>query len=141
MASPGVKGPYPEYIAIRIVNSGNRDVKITSIGWQVGFFKAQRQHAIQIIDKDGLSSDLPILLRYGEEANYLIHLGVNREWLEKFIKDCYIGHHKSRVKYTKIWVSTSIGKTFKSTIEKGLQNIILKSIGKQHNLPQGKFEQ
>jgi hypothetical protein len=134
MATPGIKGSYPEYIVINIVNNGNRDVQITNIGWQVGFFKKQRQHAIQVIDQDGLSSTLPIWLRYGEQANYFIPLGVNKEWLERFIKDFYLNRPKSRVKYTKIWVSTSLGKTFESAIENGLRKIIIECIENQHSL-------
>jgi hypothetical protein len=60
MATPGIQGPYPEYIAINIVNTGYRDAQITNIGWKVGFFKKDKQHAIQLIQNDSLSSPLPI---------------------------------------------------------------------------------
>ena len=134
MATPGTKGPYPEYLVISIVNTGNGDVQITNIGWKVGFFKKQMQHAIQVIEPDGMSSTLPIWLRHGEQANYFIPLGVKREWLETFIKDFYKNHQTSRVKYTKIWISTSLGKTLESTIEKGLQKIIFEYITKHRSV-------
>ncbi len=127
-ATPGIKGPYPEYLVINIVNIGYRDVQITNIGWKIGFFKKQMQHAIQLIEPDGMSSPLPVWLKYGEQANYFIPLGLKREWLENFIKDFYKYHTKSRVKHTKVWVSTSLGKTLESTIEDGLQKIILEYI-------------
>jgi hypothetical protein len=75
------KGPYPEYLVINIVNTGHRDVQITYIGWKVGFFKEHRQHAIQIIEPNGLSSNLPLWLRYGEQANYYIPLGITENGL------------------------------------------------------------
>jgi hypothetical protein len=128
MATPGIKGPYPEYLVINIVNTGHRDVQITNIGWKVGFFKKQMQHAIQLVEPDGISSHLPVWLKYGEQANYYIPLGVKREWLETFTIDFYKHHPQSRVKHTKIWVSTSLGKTLESTIENGLQKIILEYI-------------
>jgi len=56
--TPGKKGPYPEFISISIINTGNRDLQITDIGWKVGFFKKKRQHAIQMIEQDGRSSRL-----------------------------------------------------------------------------------
>jgi hypothetical protein len=95
MATPGIKGPYPEYLAIRIVNTGHRDVQITNIEWKVGFFKKQMQHAIQLIEPDGISSPLPVWLRYGEQSNYYIPLGVKREWLEAFTRDFYKHHPQS----------------------------------------------
>jgi hypothetical protein len=128
--TPGQKAPHPEYLVIRIVNIGHREAQITNIGWKVGFFKKQRQYAIQVIEADGLSSSLPVWRKYGEQANYYIPLGGESKWLEDFIKDFYAHHPKSRVKHTKIQVSTSLGKTFESTIEKGLQKIILEYIEK-----------
>ncbi len=89
-----------------------------------------------MIEQDGMSSPLPIWLRYGEKANYFIPLGIKREWLESFIKDFYKHNYKSRVKHTKIWVSTSLGKTFESIIKKGLQKIILEHIKKQDSIEQ-----
>ena len=136
MVTPGQGRPYPEYILISIINIGHKEVQITNIGWKVGFFKKQRQHAIQVIEQDGLSSPLPVWLKYGEQANYYIPLSDKREWLEGFIKDFYKCHLKSRVKHTKIWVSTSLGKTLESTIEKGLQKIILECIEEQHSVEQ-----
>ncbi len=138
MATPGIKGPYPEYLVINIINIGHRDVQITNMGWKVGLFKKQRQHAIQMKEQDGMSSPLPIWLRYGEKANYFIPLGDKREWLEGFIKDFYMHHAKSKVKYTKICIFTSLGRTFESTIEKGLQKIILEQIEKKLSI--GKTE-
>jgi len=55
-------------------------------------------------------------------------------WLDGFIKDFYQNHPKSRVKHTKIQVFTSVGKTFESTIEKGLQKKIFEYIGRERAL-------
>lgn len=129
IVTPGQKGPHPEYLVIRIVNIGHREAQITNIGWKVGFFK--KQHAIQTTIRDGLSSPLPVRLKDGEEASYYIPLYGEYSWLESFIKDFYKNHPKFRVKHTKIQVFTSVGKTFESNIEKGLQKIILELIEKK----------
>jgi hypothetical protein len=123
IVTAGQKGPHPEYLVIRIVNIGHREAQITNIGWKVGIFK--KQHAIQTTIRDGISSPLPARLWDGEEASYLIPLEGEYKWLESFIKDFFQNHIKLRVKHTKIQVFTSVGKTFESTIEKGLQNKFL----------------
>jgi hypothetical protein len=129
IVTQGQKEPHPEYLLMRIVNIGHREAQITSIGWKVGLFK--KQYAIQTTIQDGISSPLPVRLKDGEEAKYYIPLHGEYSWLEGFIKDFYQNHPKYRVKHTKIQVFTSVGKTFESTIEKGLQTRILEFIGKK----------
>jgi hypothetical protein len=122
LITPGQTGR-PEYLVIRIVNVGHRETQIINIGWKVGLIK--KQYAIQTTIQDGLSSPLPARLRDGDEAKYYIPLEGGYNWLEGFIKDFYKHNFKSRLRYTKIQVFTSVGKTFESRIEKGLQNKIL----------------
>jgi len=133
IVTQGRPGPHPEYLVVRIVNIGHREAQITGIGWKVGLFK--KQHAEQSIIRDHFSSDLPVRLKDGEEASYYIPFYIplhgGHIWLDDFIKDFYRYHPKSRVKHTKIRVFTSVGKTFESTIEKGLQKKILEYIEKQ----------
>jgi len=129
MVTPGEKGPHPEYLVIRIVNIGHREAQITNLGWKVGLFK--KQHAIQTTIRDGISSALPVRLKDGEEASYYIPLHGEYNWLEGFTKDFYQNHPKSNVKHTKIQVFTSVGKTFESTIEKGLQKKISEYLEKK----------
>jgi hypothetical protein len=129
MITQGQKGPHPEYLLIRIVNLGHREAQITNIGWKVGLFK--KQHAIQTTIQDGISSRLPVRLKDGEEASYYIPLHGEYSWLDGFINDFYQNNPKSIVKHTKIQVFTSVGKTFESTIEKGLQKYILEYIEKR----------
>jgi hypothetical protein len=78
---------------------------------------------------------LPARLRDGEEATYYIPLEGEHKWLESFIKDFFQNHTKLRVKYTEIQGFTSVGKTFESTIEMGLQNKILEYIENRRVMP------
>ena len=75
LVTPGVKGPHPEYVCIMVVNIGHRCAELTGIGWKVGMFK--KRHAVQTTSIDGLSSQLPIRLKDGEEAKYFIKLDKN----------------------------------------------------------------
>ena len=118
MVTPGVPGEHPEYLVIRIVNIGHREAQITNIGWKAGLFK--RKLAVQTTIKDGLSSDLPVRLRDGQEANYYIPLKEHPNWLRDFVKDFLPNKIRFRSRFISITVHTSIGKTFESKIEKGL---------------------
>jgi len=123
MLTSGVPGPHPEYLAIRIVNIGHREAQVTNIGWKVGLFK--KKLAVQTTRKDGLSSDLPIRLKDGQEANYYIPLSKNANWLRDFVKDFLPNRFRSRARFIKITVHTSIGKSFEAKIEKGLRDRLI----------------
>jgi len=64
---PGMKGPYPEFIVFRIVNSGERILRINQIGWKVGLFR--KRFAVQLFDEHR-SSPLPVELAHGQEAQW-----------------------------------------------------------------------
>lgn len=120
IVTPGVPGPHPEYLAIRIVNIGHREVQVTNIGWKVGLLK--KKLAVQTTIKDGLSSDLPVRLKDGQEASYCIPLNENTNWLRDFVKDFLPNKYRLRSRFVKVTVNTSIGKSFESQIEKGLRD-------------------
>ena len=120
IVTPGAPGPHPEFLAIRIVNIGHREAQVTNIGWEVGLLK--KKLAVQITVKDGLSSDLPVRLKDGQEANYYIPLSENINWLRDFVKDFLPNKFRLRSRFIKVAVNTSIGKSFKAQIEKGLRD-------------------
>ena len=115
----GTPKPFPEYLCIRVVNIGYRDTNIKSIGWEVGLFN--KRYAVQNIVQNQYSSKLPVLLREGEEANYFIPIDKEANWLEKFCQDMLMPHPRIHVNFIKIWVTTSVGKTFESKIESNLK--------------------
>jgi len=123
MVTPGVPGPPPEYLAIHIVNTGHREAQVTNIGWKVGFFK--KKLAVQMTIKDGLSSDLPVRLKDGQEANYYIPLSENTNWLKEFVHDFLPNKFGLRSRFIKVTVHTSIGKSFEAQIEKGLRDRLI----------------
>ncbi len=124
IVTPGVSGPHPEYLAIRIVNIGHREAQVTNIGWKAGLLK--KKLAVQTTMKDGLSSDIPVRLKDGQEANYYIPLNENTNWLRDFVKDFLPNKFiRLRSRFIKVTVHTSIGKSFEAQIEKGLRDRLI----------------
>ena len=71
MIQSGDKGPIPEFVVFNIINTGERPIRITQIGWKVGFWK--KRHAIQMFE-ESLSSKLPVELVHGQEASWYVPL-------------------------------------------------------------------
>ncbi len=121
--SQGASKPFPEVLNIRIVNIGHRDVQLTNIGWKVGIFK--KRFSVQTTIQDRISSQLPIRLKDGEEANYYIPFNTEpTRWAESFRKMLH-PFPKLQVRFIKIIAHTSIGKKFESSIEKSLSKQLL----------------
>ena len=122
----GTPEPFPEYLAIKVVNTGYRDANITNIGWKVGLFK--KQYAVQSIVQNTYSSKLPILLREGDEANYFIPIDKETNWLENFCNKMLRHSPRIHIHFIKIRVSTSVGKNFESKIESGLKEKLMEIV-------------
>lgn len=116
---PGSLPPYSELVYISITNIGHREAQITNIGWKLGIFK--KEQMIQTVINDGASSPLPVRLKDGEQAQYLIPLNEQTMWLESFRSEFLSQFPKLRSMTIKVWATTTIGKTFESKIEKGLR--------------------
>ena len=112
----------PEYLSIRVVNIGHRDAQIINIGWKAGIFK--KRHAIQILDSNTSSSELPVRLKDGEEATYLISLSDN--WLSEFSNTMLKPATFFQMYFLKLQVTTSLGDVYESRLEKNLINEISK---------------
>jgi len=82
VVTAGDTRPPPHYVQFRVVNEGDRRVRITQIGWRYGLFK--KHHCVQLYE-DSLSSKLPIELEHGQEAQWLIPMKMpDREWADYF---------------------------------------------------------
>ncbi|MBK4736325.1 hypothetical protein [Noviherbaspirillum pedocola] len=80
--TPGDTGKPPEIIVFKIVNTGDRPIRITSIGWRVGLRK--KRYAVQMYEAHG-SSPMPIELEHGQEAQWVVPLDQREQgWLEYF---------------------------------------------------------
>lgn len=123
IVTPGVPAPYPEYLSIYVVNVGHREAQLTNIGWKTGIFK--KQHAVQTPPNNEFSSPLPIRLKDGEEAKYLIPLSEADDWLKDFTEKMLTPFPKIQCRFAKVRAFTSIGKTFESKFEVGLREKII----------------
>lgn len=125
IVTPGLKGPHPEYLSITAVNIGHRGAQITNIGWSVGLFK--RQNGIQSTIQDGISSPIPVRLKDGEEARWMIPLGGKTLWLEDFVDKFLQPNPKIRSRFVSVCIFTSVGTTFRTRVEKGLQERLVEA--------------
>lgn len=110
--TPGQKGT-PDICSIRVTNVGFRPATITGIGWKVGLFK--KKYGTQIVYGNPASSELPVKLDYGDEANYQIDFlddGTHPNWIDDFPKVFLAEHPRIFCLTLKVQVFTSVGKTF-----------------------------
>lgn len=124
IVSSGQNGPHPDYLAIKITNIGHREAQVVGIGWRIGLFR--KRHADQLLMlNDGISSQMPIRLRDGDEATYYIPLFGEADWLSKFVHEMLSPRVKWNSWFTRVCVYTSVGKTFKAPLEIGLKRRII----------------
>lgn len=128
LVTQGVAGPYPSYLAIKVTNIGHREAQISNLTWKTGIIR--KAYAIQRISRDGMSSAMPIRLKDGEEANYLVCLDGENDWLGKFIEDFLPNKYWLRLKLVRFRVHTTIGSEFSTKLEKGFITLCLERIEK-----------
>ena len=126
LVTPGTPGPWPEFLAISVVNIGHRDAQITNIGWRVGILR--KRHAIQTTITDGMSSQLPIRLRDGEEAKYFVPMNETTNWLDNFASKMLAPLPRVQVYFVRIQVFTTIGRTFEARIESSLRDKLIAAV-------------
>lgn len=120
---PLIDGKFPEYLVFHIVNISRREAQVKGISWMCNFHKVRVLHNPL---KDGLSSELPIKLRDGEEANFF-HPLKNSSYLDDIAK-AYLSRYPRLLSYfIKIEVSTSVGVDFKVRIEKNLRERLVQT--------------
>lgn len=125
IVGPGSREPYPEYLSIYVVNIGHRDAQVINIGWKVGLFK--KQYAVQSTMNDGMSSNIPVRLRDGDEAKFLIPLNNETNWLKDFGNKMLPPFPRLNSHFIKIQAHTSLGETFEAKIEKSLRKKLLEA--------------
>ena len=116
---------HPRYLWIKIVNRGQRNVIINSIGWRVG--RKNKKYCLQLLDTSLYSSKLPIELPQGHEATYLVPFFEKAEWLKKFSND-FIGNDIERkIKSLYLQVFTSVGKTIETKVGESLKEALIEA--------------
>lgn len=106
----GSVAPYPEYAVFRVVNTGDRPIRIVQIGWSIRWPK--RREAVQMFEQS-LSSRLPIDLSHGQEASWYVPLNAREEpWLQYFAKGMLMPHHRISVWSLRAQAFSSVGFVF-----------------------------
>ena len=122
----GAKGSFPEIVVFSIVNTGERSIRTTSIGWRVGFLRWRRD-AVQMFDHTQ-SSAMPVELNHGQEAQWVFPLQLDDQgWLSKFPKKMLTPHFRFQSVTLRACFVTSIGKTFLIKPERGLLNRLVEA--------------
>lgn len=115
---PGTKEPYPEFVVFRVVNHGDRTLRVTGIGWKVGFWK--KRFAMQMFETS-LSSPLPVELAHGQEAQWFVPLVAHGEpWLTHFAKGMLMPNFRVSCRTLRGQVFTSLGHVFEAKPVRGL---------------------
>jgi hypothetical protein len=115
---------HPRYLWIKIVNRGNRNVIINSLGWRIG--GKDKKYCIQLINNP-YSSKLPIELSFGHEATYLVPFFGEADWLNQFSNDFIGGHITTKLRKLYFQVHTSVGKSIESEIGKNLRDALIEA--------------
>lgn len=115
---PGSVKPYPEYAVFRIVNTGDRPIRITQIGWSIRW--PRRRAAVQMY-QENLSSRLPVDLSHGQEAAWYVPLtGHEEPWLEYFAKGMLLPSYRLSLWSLRAQAFSSVGYVFSAKPEESL---------------------
>ena len=120
MIATGQKGDPPEYLQIGVVNTGSRVSRVTNVGYKIGIRK--KQFAIQVTGESSLSSPLPIELRDGHEARWMIPLELPDNWIDRFCRDFLLPNWRTRLWSARVQIHTSVGQVFEAPFERGLKD-------------------
>lgn len=91
--------PQRDYLSFSVVNTGDRPIRITNIGWKLGLSgltgQAKKRFAVQLLGAEAyMNSPLPVDLAHGETASWYlsiedIHDG--ETWVQKFVRKMIAG--------------------------------------------------
>ncbi len=110
LIGPGSEKPYPEFAVFRIVNTGDRPIKVVQIGWKTGLFR--KRFAVQMFEPSQ-SSVLPVDLSHGQEASWMVPLAARDEpWLEYFAKGLLSPNHRIALWTLRGQFFSSVGHVF-----------------------------
>ena len=130
IVTPGETRKPPEVIVFRIVNTGDRTIRVTNIGWRIGLWK--RRYALQLYEANQ-SSPLPIELAHGQEAQWTVPLDARESpWLEYFADGMLKPNLWLSSRTIKAQFHTSVGEVFSAKPEANLVKM-LREAGKRTN--------
>jgi hypothetical protein len=120
----GDGSPFQEHLSISVTNLGERAVTINTAGWAVGKGK-HRRFAIQPVAAR-YSSDYPIELNYGKEANFMVSFLVMPNWPKDFATDFVRDLSDRNLKTLVAQIHTSVGQTVGAKPEDNLLEALKK---------------
>jgi hypothetical protein len=119
----GIVEPFPQFVVFTLVNTGDRPIRVSQIGWEVGMFR--KQYAMQLFDAI-LSSPLPIELTHGQEASWLVALTYADQdpWADRFSKDFISKYQRLSLWTLRGIFSTSVGHVFSAKPDKNILKLL-----------------
>ena len=118
IVGPGSTKPYPEYAVFRIVNTGDRPITVSQIGWKHGLIR--RRFAVQTFEP-GSSSPLPVELSHGQVASWMVPLSSHGEpWMDYFAKTFLSPHYRIALWTLRGQFYSSVGHVFTAKPEESL---------------------
>lgn len=116
----GDKRKPPEIVSFKIVNTGDRPIRIINIGWRIGLWK--KRYAIQTFDEKQ-SSPMPVELTHGQEASWAVPFDYPADpWPNYFSRKMMKPNFWLSCMTIKAEFHTSVGEVFRIRPEKGLIN-------------------
>jgi hypothetical protein len=110
--------PYPEYTVFRVVNTGDRPIRIVQIGWSIRWPK--RRSAVQMFEQS-LSNQLPVDLSHGQEASWYVPVNARDEhWMDYFAKSMLTPSYRLSLWSLRVQAFSSVGFVFTAKPEQGL---------------------
>jgi hypothetical protein len=116
---PGQAGKRPEFVQIGVTSVGSRVARVTSVGYRVGVRK--KQLAIQTTEQTPISDPMPKDLTDGQEAQWMIPLDRQDNWIDRFCKDFLLPNWRIRLWSTRLQVYTSVGQVFEARFEPSIK--------------------
>ncbi len=127
------KKDMPDYCGIRVVNTGLRLARITSVSWEIGRFRKSRTSLLQMLDFPGFET-VPKDLQEGQDVMFVIPFrayGDEHDWIRTFTQRVFENRNPEKAaKQVKVVVNVSTGQVFKAKIEEPLQKLLLEEYKK-----------
>lgn len=124
---PGSEAPYPEYVVFKIVNHGERPLRITQIGWKWGLWK--KHYAVQLYE-ESLSARLPVDLAHAQEAQWFFPTTLRdgmEPWATYFGRTAMMPHYRIAIRTLRAQAFSSLGKAFVAKPESNLLDTLYKA--------------
>jgi hypothetical protein len=120
----GDGSPLQEHLSISVTNLGERAVTINSVGWAVGKGK-HRKVALQPVAAT-YTTQYPVELTYGKEANFMVSFLVVKNWVNDFATGFVHDLSDRNLKTLVALIQTSVGQTIEVRPESNLLEALKK---------------